>query len=207
MSNSQEIQVITVDETDLTCLYHRYPGQLEAQPVFVEVDLENRTISIDWDGEIGNAIPVPVFHGRTLRFRGLPWAAHVANALLQELAPLAAQLASEATIDWDGSNRVGALSEAGERLQEEIEGVISSYQDEQQVVEMDAHDCFCEDSDYYINEIKELGWDEFEVQMNEAAEVSTFFDGDLVVVAGLEIWLEDLWVSWRDAVDPEGQEA
>ena len=48
-------------------LYHVYPQQLYPQSAFISLD-ESGTVSADYDGEIGNAVPMNVWHGRTMRF-------------------------------------------------------------------------------------------------------------------------------------------
>lgn len=192
MTKSQEIQVITVDD-EPTCLYHRYPGQFDSQPVYVEIDLENQTISIDWSGETGSAVPVPVYLGRVRRFSALPYAAHVANALLAELAPLAAQLAAEATVEWNGSNTVGVLSDAGEAIENEIRVVIEDYRDEQQVVGVCAGDCFEIDWD----RLAEIGIDKYVKELRDDAE-GMLFDNHLVEVIEFDEFIEDLVESFNN---------
>lgn len=51
---------------EATPLYNRYPGQTEAQRAYLEMDEEGR-VTADYNSEIGNAIPMEVATGRTLR--------------------------------------------------------------------------------------------------------------------------------------------
>ena len=47
-------------------LFKKYPRQNEPQPAHLEID-EDGTIRADWNGEIGDAVPECVWHGRTIR--------------------------------------------------------------------------------------------------------------------------------------------
>lgn len=94
-------------------LHHRYPGQIEPQPAYVEID-EDGEVSADYSGEIGNAVPMHVWHGRTLRvsvpsmIRGNALADYLGDA---ETLDLLERIHAGHNVEWDGSNHVGALTD------------------------------------------------------------------------------------------------
>jgi len=93
----------------LAPLFHRYPRQTSPQGAHVELG-EAGAVSADWNGEIGNGVPVAVYHKLTLRW-SVPSA--VSGAALADylevdgLALLERVHAGHAT-QWDGSNLWGS---------------------------------------------------------------------------------------------------
>jgi len=81
---------LTIKKTN--SLYHHYQGQTDPQPCYVQLDCDEGTLSADWDGEIGGAVPIAVWNGTALRW-GIPaLRAEAADDLLERLAPLAQQI-------------------------------------------------------------------------------------------------------------------
>ena len=119
---------ITINVDNLTRsapLYSRYATQCTPQPAFVEMD-ETGNVSADYSGEIGNAVPSYVWHGRTLRWPVSSCVNGPALAdTLEELRTSFAELHDQHTIEWDGSNYVGRLTEKGSDIRESIEIVLS----------------------------------------------------------------------------------
>lgn len=109
------------DRNDLHC---QYPGQTSAQPCYVELDCESATLRAAYNPEIGNGIPFAVHHGRTLRWSIAALTADVANALLDELAPLAQRVVDGFEAVWDGNNMVGQLDADASAASEEIDETI-----------------------------------------------------------------------------------
>lgn len=104
-------------------LYHRYPGQTEEQGCYVELTPEDDTptLSASWNGEIGNAVPARVWHGRILRW-GIPClTADAANRLLDKLLPLARRVVSGYSCGWNGSSHVGELDDLAQQASDKIE--------------------------------------------------------------------------------------
>jgi hypothetical protein len=103
-------------------LYERYATQNSPQSAFVELD-EDGTVTADWSGEIGNAVPSFVWHGRTLRFSVSPNV--VGKRLLKYLEgdgrPLLARIHAGHEVEWDGSNQRGRLSEDAEEASAQLE--------------------------------------------------------------------------------------
>lgn len=103
------VTVKTLDTDNQAQLYRQYQGQMQPQPVFVELDTEDGELSVDWSAAIGAGMSASVYHGRTLSWP-LPRAltATAANELLANIAPMAQAVLDGYAIDWDGSNWVGA---------------------------------------------------------------------------------------------------
>lgn len=97
--------------TEATPLYHRYDGQIKCQSAYVEIDMEDDTITADWNDEIGNGIPTSGYHGRVFR---CPVSPYISNEglieLLNTIKPLVEKMAQGFEIMWDGSNHVGTLN-------------------------------------------------------------------------------------------------
>lgn len=109
----------------LAPLFHRYPQQTEPQSAFIEIT-EEGTVSADWNGEIGNAIPCTVYHGRTLRVAVSPRAkgADLARYLSGDGLPLLERVHQGHRVEWDGSNNVGHLDEDAAQAFQELEGAL-----------------------------------------------------------------------------------
>ena len=107
-----QFKLRNLDESDAP-LYKRYPRQNKPQPAYVSLEADG-TVRADYNGEIGNAVPMDVWHNRTIR---TPVPCEVrADALKAYLlgegrAHLATMYAGH-TVRWDGNNRVGELDEA-----------------------------------------------------------------------------------------------
>ena len=101
------IEIIELDELD--SLYHRYPNQINPQPCYLELDPEERTVKADWDGEIGGAAPMSVWHKRKYRYSIPILTATAANHLMRALLPLLEKVCAAYSCEWDGSNYVGKL--------------------------------------------------------------------------------------------------
>jgi hypothetical protein len=94
-----------------TSLHHRYPRQTSPQDCYVQLDCETGKLLADWNGEIGNAVPVRVHHGHVQRW-GIPALRDgAANALLEEIAPLAERVVAGYDSEWDGNNHVAAFDD------------------------------------------------------------------------------------------------
>jgi len=104
-------------------LFCHYRNQTSPQPCYIELDCEGETLTADYNGEIGNAVPFAVWHRRTLRFDIPILTADAANRLLDEIAPLAQRVIGGYESVWDGSNHVGTYTDDAQRAIEEIENL------------------------------------------------------------------------------------
>lgn len=66
MSQTSDDITITVPDYTLP-VYSRYPREIRPQPAYLEIDPQERTVTADYSGEIGNAVPASVWHGVILR--------------------------------------------------------------------------------------------------------------------------------------------
>lgn len=112
----------TIDITSVTGteLHHQYPGQTSPQPCYVELDCRTGALSASYSGEIGNAVPAHVWHGHAQRWSIPALKGDAANALLEEIEPLAQRVVDGYSARWDGSNSVADFDEDAEAAREEI---------------------------------------------------------------------------------------
>ena len=84
-----------------------YPNQTEPQACFIALNLCTGRMSGQTDPEIGNAVPMDVWHGIVRRYYlpGPPLA-KAANALMEDIASHAQAILDHADVVWDGSNNV-----------------------------------------------------------------------------------------------------
>lgn len=114
-------------------LYHHYPRQMEPQPAYLEMD-EDGEISADWNGEIGNAVPASVWHNRTLRWDVAPAARDgVVDGWLdgtdEHLAALLARVHAGHTVEWDGNNHVGRLTDDACEASQDAQDYLTALRD------------------------------------------------------------------------------
>ena len=86
----------------------RYQGQFYHQPAYLELDPESKTLTAGYSGEIGNAIPMAVYHGTVLRFTIPPMTKlRDVRSLMTWIAPACARLVDSYDEKWDGHNFYG----------------------------------------------------------------------------------------------------
>jgi hypothetical protein len=92
-----------------------YPNQTEPQGAYISLDLSTGAMWYATNPEIGDAVPVDVWHGLVRRYH-LPAQISTAstNALMQEVAHHAQTVLDHAEVVWDGSNNVVKDSCKGE---------------------------------------------------------------------------------------------
>ncbi len=114
--------------TERTALYHRYQGQTNRQPVIIQIDPIQDTLSIDYNAEIGNAVPTAVYHGRIRRFTlaQVP-TADAARELLEQIYSLAMEVSAGYSEEWDGSNMIGKLTPHAEAVEQAIERELTTW--------------------------------------------------------------------------------
>lgn len=132
MTETPTLTIRPLNPDDPMVLYHHYPGQVSRQDAYIALDLDNGTMWADWDAEIGNAVPESVWHNRVIRYPIPPVQPATANALMQEIAPLAQRVLDGSWIEWDGSNHVGHLNAHAQSAEEEMELILRE-------VESDVH--------------------------------------------------------------------
>lgn len=110
---------------EIAPLYSRYQGQINAQPAYVELD-EDGNVSADYSGEIGNAVPMTVWHRRTLRWsvsnqvRGDELADLLES---DEVVALLERVYLGHTVEWDGNNHTGSLDDDARAASDELDTI------------------------------------------------------------------------------------
>lgn len=91
-------------------LMHQYPGQTQEQGRYIEIYKSGRLL-IDWNAEIGNAVPASIWHGIIRRIH-IPFTtkAEAAN-FIKENRGLFERVIAGMDEKWDGNNHVGTLTE------------------------------------------------------------------------------------------------
>ncbi len=103
-----ELTITPVAEPDE--LFCHYPGQYSPQPVVLALSLKDGTLGCHYNPNVGgNAMPMSVWHQRTLWFTIPTLTGSAANALMDRVAPLAREILADCEIVWDGNNHVGQL--------------------------------------------------------------------------------------------------
>jgi hypothetical protein len=119
------IEIVAVEGL---ALHRHYARQTSPQPCYVELDTETGRLRCVVSGEIGSGVPVRVWHGIVQRWRIPALKADAANALLDELRPLAAEVYEGTRTVWDGSNHVGRLDDAARAAADAIEQAIQEHE-------------------------------------------------------------------------------
>jgi len=113
-------------------LYGQFDGQTKRQDCYIWLDCESATMGAAYNGEIGNAVPSDIYHGLVRRYY-LPYPiyASAANNLMAMIMPLAERVCAGFEAVWDGSNRIGTLSDDALQAESEIEHLIAQSLDEE----------------------------------------------------------------------------
>lgn len=108
-------------------LYNRYPNQMHPQSAHLELT-EDGEVRVDYNGEIGNAIPADVFYERTLRW-DIPENLSIEgiDSLLEKALPLLEQIQDHRTIVNNGANLIGLMDTTARACDNELENMIESY--------------------------------------------------------------------------------
>lgn len=102
-------------------LYMHYPGQHEPQGAYVQLHPDGE-VEFGVNGEIGNAVPEAVFHDRIVRICGVdPYLSLKGlDKLHREIRPMLEDIAAGHSIEWNGNNNVGRLTEEADEARERI---------------------------------------------------------------------------------------
>jgi hypothetical protein len=187
-------QIKTLDSDD--ALHCQYTGQTSPQPCYLELDPEAETAHYDYSGEIGNAVPFPVWHGRLRRYH-LPAAilASTAARLSDELRPLLDRVVAGYSERWDDSDHVGSLDDDAAEAEAEIERLLESIDSDDLVRVWDAGDWMAGIGNSAV-QAEEIGitaatTDEQLVGIGETLEASARSEG-VHVLEGVEGYLEEI---------------
>lgn len=114
------ITVRIIPTASETALHLQYAGQTSAQDCYIELDLREGTLLADYNSEVGNAVPFTVFHGFERRYPIPALTGSAADALMQQIAPLADRILADWEAEWDGHNNVARLGEDARAAEDEI---------------------------------------------------------------------------------------
>ena len=106
--NDTTIHITPAHRGELTC---RYPRQSDYQDVYIALDLRDGEMWASYDAEIGNAVPLDVWHGHVRRYPIHTRSVQDANRLMREVRRVARRVVAGYEDHWNGSNRVARLSE------------------------------------------------------------------------------------------------
>src|SRR5690606_32925100 len=93
-------------------VYAKYDGQPHPQPAYLELNTRTGELTAAYSGEIGNAVPMTVYHGIELR-----WAIHPESkaskisAAIESLSDMFQLVLDGHSEIWDGNNYVGHLTD------------------------------------------------------------------------------------------------
>ena len=117
---------ITITEPTGNAMHHHYPNQTSAQPAYIELNPETGNLSASYNGEIGNAVPMAVWHGKIRRYACPVLPDDRALELMEEITPLAERVCAGFSETWDGNNYVGKLTDDAETAEEEIGNIVGA---------------------------------------------------------------------------------
>jgi hypothetical protein len=112
-------------------LYQHYPGQTRPQPAYVSLTEEGQ-VSAFSSGEIGHAVPIEVWNGRTTRWSVPPTvrASTLAELLQGEALPLLQRVHAGHEVAFDGSNHRGRLSPDADHASNQLETLFAALADD-----------------------------------------------------------------------------
>lgn len=196
MAETTAPSITIIPVTEPTALYCQYPSEISPQPVFIELDLETGKLHADYSPEIGNSVPMRVWHGVAIRWMlPAPLTAAAANRILERIAPRAEQILTGATVEWDGSNFVGNLTPAAAEVIEAIYAEIGTWLDEFDYVQ------YADAGDWLADSI-----DEIRARLAAGVTIETLaaeYEGDGIgdpILIGLTDYLQYLAEDTRSAI-------
>lgn len=114
------VEIRPVEEP--AALYKRYPGEHQPQPVALRLDLEHGVLDCDYAGAVG-AIQAREHNRVVLTTEIPPLTAAYANALMEEVAPIAERVMAGATVEAVDGDERGRLTEAASAAWDELVAV------------------------------------------------------------------------------------
>ena len=104
----------------------KYEGQSNPQERFFEVFAAGR-VEVDVNSEIGNAVPCKVWHGEIRRYT-IPssYTRKDIETFYSAHRALFEKVVNGLSIEWNGSNNAGVLSDAATQAEDEIQYALYS---------------------------------------------------------------------------------
>lgn len=129
--NKTETPLVYQSARSVKAYRHTYPGQFQTQASFFELTEGSNLILPEWNGEIGNAVPFSVYHGRDRRYHFSPQLKLAAvNRLGRTILPLLERVRAGISVDWDGNNYVAVLSEDAISAENEVRRIIEAAEED-----------------------------------------------------------------------------
>lgn len=201
------VQIARIEEpAELFC---QYPGEGRPQPCYLTLDLEDGSLTCRYNPEIGNAVPMSVFHRRTLWFSIPPFTAAAANGFMADVAPLAQRILDGAEIVWDGNNDIGRLDDDANAAYDEVAERCDpqNWPDDLTVSAWDADDWFATEGNEQVVTRLGLTADTTDDELGALAgqEEADALSGDAghVILRGVEDHLVDLRAELRSTVSED----
>jgi len=128
MTDKTTVTPIATESDD--ALYCHYQGQTERQPALLCLDLETGELSAHYSSIIGSGQSMRAFYGRDIEWEIPPLRMAPLADLMRKVTPACQAILDSATVDWDGSNRVGRLSYVAREAAEDVYGTVEGLQPE-----------------------------------------------------------------------------
>lgn len=107
VSSSEVESVIPAGERN----YLKYSGQSSPQKVYLELDCRTGRLDTYPNSEIGNGVPIAVYHGHTQRWTIPCLTNEAADSLIETVRKLSEEIRAGYTNHWNGSNYVASFSD------------------------------------------------------------------------------------------------
>ena len=135
MSNTHV--TITVCHADKHApLYHRYRREAKPQGAYLELDPHARTASLDYDAEVGGAVPMALWHHQLVRVSVTPYLSlDQCRELAVDASPLLQRICDGYSQDWDGYNKIGTYTDDARAAKEDLETLCSEIEGDAQVMD------------------------------------------------------------------------
>lgn len=107
-------------------LHLHYLGQYEPQGAYVQIHPDGE-VEFGVNGEVGNAVPEAAFHNRIVRICGVsPYLSRKGIAqLMADIKDKLAAIHEGHSIEWNGNNKVGRLTDEAYAAREDLDYYLS----------------------------------------------------------------------------------
>lgn len=94
-------------------LYRHYRRELAPQPCHIELDLEERRLSADYDAEVGEPLAQPreVVYGLVRRYEIPPLTADAAHRVMEQIRPYAERICADWELVYQDRDRMAVLGD------------------------------------------------------------------------------------------------
>ena len=207
------VTITTPAKSDRAPLYHKYPREINAQDAYLEIDTQDDTACWSSDPEIGNAVPMAVWHQLVHRVPCSNCLTGEQIAMLtEELRPLIQRVCDGSDSDWDGHNYIGTLDNDAAEALAEIESRLDPENEEGDAQVWETADWLLGQTNSHRDVLQYAGLTPTSTPEEisaAAADTELDADHDDVVLDGDSV--EDLytqWIAeWREELAEEEKEA